>query len=159
VEVFLSLSLSLWFYSPWPPFQFLNLHTVGMTPWAGDQPVGRPLPTHRTTRTQNKRTQTYMLRVGFEPMTPVFQRAKTVHALDRAGTMIGGSGGIAPPFLTLALDGGQLHASVALPPGKQPPYPLYKRPGGPRAGSDFIEENKSLASTRNQTPTPRSSCP
>jgi hypothetical protein len=30
-----------------------------------------------------------MPRVGFEPTIPVFQRAKTVHALDRAVTMIG----------------------------------------------------------------------
>jgi hypothetical protein len=27
--------------------------------------------------------------VGFEPMAPVFERAKTVHALDRAATAIG----------------------------------------------------------------------
>jgi hypothetical protein len=27
-----------------------------------------------------------MSRVGFEPMIPVFERAKTVHALDRATT-------------------------------------------------------------------------
>jgi hypothetical protein len=27
--------------------------------------------------------------VGFEPTIPVFQRAKTVHALDRAATVIG----------------------------------------------------------------------
>jgi hypothetical protein len=26
--------------------------------------------------------------VGFEPMTPVFERAKTIHALDRAATVI-----------------------------------------------------------------------
>jgi hypothetical protein len=30
-----------------------------------------------------------MPRVGFEPMTPVFERAKTVHAVDRATTAIG----------------------------------------------------------------------
>jgi hypothetical protein len=30
-----------------------------------------------------------MPRVGFEPMVPVFEREKTVHALDRAATMIG----------------------------------------------------------------------
>jgi hypothetical protein len=30
-----------------------------------------------------------MSRVGFEPMIPVFERAKTVHALDRAATVIG----------------------------------------------------------------------
>jgi hypothetical protein len=35
----------------------LILYTIGRTPWAGDQPVVRPLPTHRTTETQNKRTQ------------------------------------------------------------------------------------------------------
>jgi hypothetical protein len=30
-----------------------------------------------------------MPRVGFEPTIPVFKRAKTVHALDRAATVIG----------------------------------------------------------------------
>jgi hypothetical protein len=30
-----------------------------------------------------------MSRVGFEPAIPVFERAKTVHALDRAVTVIG----------------------------------------------------------------------
>jgi carboxylesterase type B len=54
-----------------------------------DQPVARPLPTHRTTQTQNKRTQTYMTRVGFEPTTTVFEGTKAVHALDRAATVIG----------------------------------------------------------------------
>jgi hypothetical protein len=30
-----------------------------------------------------------MLRVGFEPTIPAFERAKTVHVLDRAATVIG----------------------------------------------------------------------
>jgi uncharacterized membrane protein len=30
-----------------------------------------------------------MPRVGFEPTTPAFERAKIVHALDRAATVIG----------------------------------------------------------------------
>jgi hypothetical protein len=30
-----------------------------------------------------------MPRVGFEPLIPVFERAKTVHALDRAATVTG----------------------------------------------------------------------
>jgi hypothetical protein len=30
-----------------------------------------------------------MIRVGFEPMVPVFEGAKTVHALDRAATVMG----------------------------------------------------------------------
>jgi hypothetical protein len=43
----------------------------------------------RTVQTQNKRTQTSMPRVGFETTTPVSERAKKVHALDRAVTVIG----------------------------------------------------------------------
>jgi hypothetical protein len=35
------------FVGPWPLFQFLNLHTVGRTPWTGDQHIARSLPTHR----------------------------------------------------------------------------------------------------------------
>jgi hypothetical protein len=49
----------------------------------GDQPVTRPL------RTQNKRRQIFMPRVGFELMIPVFERAKMVLALDRAVIVIG----------------------------------------------------------------------
>jgi hypothetical protein len=30
-----------------------------------------------------------MPRVGFEPMTPMFEQAKTVHGLDREATVIG----------------------------------------------------------------------
>jgi hypothetical protein len=40
-------------------FAFIIRHTVGKTPWTGDQPVTRPLPTHRTTQTQNRCTQTH----------------------------------------------------------------------------------------------------
>jgi hypothetical protein len=35
------------FIGPWPLFlSFLILYTVGRTPWTGDQPVARSLPTH-----------------------------------------------------------------------------------------------------------------
>jgi hypothetical protein len=34
-------------------------YTDDRTPWTSDQPVARPLPTHRTTQTQNKRTHTH----------------------------------------------------------------------------------------------------
>jgi hypothetical protein len=54
-----------------------------MTLWTGDQAVARLLPAHRTAQ-----TQTSMSQVGFEPTIPVFERAKTVHALDRAATVI-----------------------------------------------------------------------
>jgi hypothetical protein len=70
-------------------FSFLILYTVGRTPWTGDQPVSRPLPMHRTTQTQNKRTETSMPPVGFEPTIPVFERVKTDHASDCVATVIG----------------------------------------------------------------------
>jgi hypothetical protein len=76
------------FVGPPPLFSFLILYTIGRTPWTGDQPFARPLPIHRTTQTQNKRTQSSMPRVGFEHTTPLFERAKTVHPLDRAATVI-----------------------------------------------------------------------
>jgi hypothetical protein len=88
----LILLISLWLYSPSDParfFSFLILYTVRRTPWTGDQPFVRPLPTERTTQTQNKSTHTCMPRVAFEPTTAAFGRAKTVHALDRATTVIG----------------------------------------------------------------------
>jgi hypothetical protein len=82
-----------WFYSfllgPGCFFSFVMLYTVGKTLWTGDQPVARPLPTHRTTQTQNKRTQTLVFRVEFEPTIPAFERAKTAYALDYAATVIG----------------------------------------------------------------------
>jgi hypothetical protein len=58
-----------------------------MTPWMGDEPVARSLPTHRTTPIQNKHT-TSMPPVGFEPMISVLEKAKTVHALDRVAAVI-----------------------------------------------------------------------
>jgi hypothetical protein len=63
--------------------------SFGRTLWTGDQPVTRPLPAHRTAPTQNKRTQTSMPWVGFEPTTPMCERAKTVQASDRAATGMG----------------------------------------------------------------------
>jgi hypothetical protein len=70
-------------------FSFLTLYADGRTPWTNDHPVARPLPTRRTTQTQNKRMHTSMPWVGFEPTIPAFERAKTVHALDHAATVIG----------------------------------------------------------------------
>jgi hypothetical protein len=78
------------FVGPWPFFQFLDLYTVGWTTLTGDQPVERPLPAHRTGQTQINRIQTSMPRVGLEPTVQVFERAETVHALDRAATVICG---------------------------------------------------------------------
>jgi hypothetical protein len=85
---YLSMALQA-FVGPLSLCSFLILYTISRTPWTGDQPVATPLPTHRTTQTQNKRTQTSIPWLGFEPTIPAFERAKTVHALDRAATVIG----------------------------------------------------------------------
>jgi hypothetical protein len=49
-------SICLWFYNPLFGlgrfFSFLIFYTVGRTPWTGDQPVGRPPPTHGTNTEQ-----------------------------------------------------------------------------------------------------------
>jgi hypothetical protein len=91
IHSFIHSSMALQpFVGPWPLLQFRNLfYTDGRTRWTSDQPVARPLPTHRTTQTQNKRTETSISGVGFEPTIPAFDRVKTVHALDRAATVIG----------------------------------------------------------------------
>jgi hypothetical protein len=54
-----------------------------------EQPVAWPQPAHRTTQMQNVLTQISVHRAEFEPMSPVFARTKTVHALDGAATLIG----------------------------------------------------------------------
>jgi hypothetical protein len=77
------LYFSLWLYSPLNLgriFSSLILYTVGRSLLTGDQPVARPLPTHRTSL--NKRTQISMPWMEFEPTTPEFVREKTVHASD-----------------------------------------------------------------------------
>jgi hypothetical protein len=71
------------FIGPRPLFQFLNIYTVVRLIYKGYHPVPRPLPTHRTTQTQNKRTQTSVPWVGFAPTISVFEREKTFHALHR----------------------------------------------------------------------------
>jgi hypothetical protein len=55
-------------FGTWSLFSVYWTYIVGGNPWVGDEPVARPLPTHRA-QTQNKRTQTSMLDVGFEPTT------------------------------------------------------------------------------------------
>jgi hypothetical protein len=76
------------FVGPCLLFQFLDFYAVSMTLSTGDQPVARPLHIHRTAQTQNKRTQTYMSQLGFEPTIPAFQWTKMVHALVSAACCI-----------------------------------------------------------------------
>jgi hypothetical protein len=85
INLFNILSMALQpFVGPWPLFfSFLIFYTVGRTPLTGDQAVPRPLSAQTTTQTQNKRTQTSMPKVGFEPTIPVSEQVKTFHALDQ----------------------------------------------------------------------------
>jgi hypothetical protein len=93
MNVYAEKSINLWLYGPLLShgrfFSYFIFYTVGRTLYTGDQPVARPLLTHRTAQTQNKCTQASMSQVGFEPTIPVFERTKTVHALDCATTVIG----------------------------------------------------------------------
>jgi hypothetical protein len=68
----------------------------------GDRPVARPVPAYRTRQTQNKRTQTSTPRIGSEPMIPVFEWVKTVHASDRATTVIGNKATLGTVFNYMA---------------------------------------------------------
>jgi hypothetical protein len=52
---------------------------------------------------ENKRIQTSMPRVGFEPTIPVFERAKRVHVLDGAATVIDTGSGLLLLLLLLLL--------------------------------------------------------
>jgi hypothetical protein len=86
----LSLSLSCYFHSEHRAsvkrvvsLQFLNRETVSTTPRTGiSLSQGRYLHKHRI----NANRHPYF--VGFEPTIPAFKRAKTVHSLDRAATVI-----------------------------------------------------------------------
>jgi hypothetical protein len=79
------LLLFLWLYSPMLGlgclFGFLILYTVDRTPWTGDQPVARPLPTQHN-------THTYIHTFLKWDSNPRIQCLKTVHALGCAATVI-----------------------------------------------------------------------
>jgi hypothetical protein len=68
--------------------QFLNFRqSVGLLGRGISPKQSRYL--HRITRTQNKRTQTSMPWMGFEPKIPALERAKTVRTFDHSPTLIG----------------------------------------------------------------------
>jgi hypothetical protein len=47
LSIYLSMALQSFLLHLGRFFSFLILYTVGRNPWTGDQPVGRPRPTHR----------------------------------------------------------------------------------------------------------------
>jgi len=60
----------------------------GGTPWTGGL-AHRKASTCTGQRNTGKRGHTPMPRAGFKPMIPVFERSKTICALDRAATWTG----------------------------------------------------------------------
>jgi hypothetical protein len=82
-EQFISIYDSIALVDLGPLFSFLiYIHSIGLSGWGISPSQGRYLR-----QTQNKCKQKSMLRVRFEPTIPVFQRVKTVHALDSAATV------------------------------------------------------------------------
>jgi hypothetical protein len=75
------------FLDPGRFFAFVILYTFCRTPLRGISP-SQVLYLHRTAQTQNKRKQTFMPQVRFEPTAPVFELAKTVHVSDHAAPVI-----------------------------------------------------------------------
>jgi hypothetical protein len=64
--------------------ELLILQTVGRALWTEDGPSRKAA----TYTGQHKHRKTSMPRVGFEPMIPVFERAKTFHASECTATQI-----------------------------------------------------------------------
>jgi hypothetical protein len=54
-DIIMALTALYWALAAF--FSFLILYIVGRTPWTGDQPFARHLPTDRTTQTPNKHTK------------------------------------------------------------------------------------------------------
>jgi hypothetical protein len=87
LPIYLSMALQP-FIGLRPLFSFLVFYTVDTIYWTGDQPAARLLSAHRTAQTQNKGTEISMPREGNEPVIPVSEREKAVHALDCVATVI-----------------------------------------------------------------------
>jgi hypothetical protein len=75
-----SMALQL-FVGPWPLLQFHNhFYTDGRTPWTNDQPITRPLPTHRI----NAHTDIHVLS-GIRTHDPSIQASKDSSCLRPCG--------------------------------------------------------------------------
>jgi hypothetical protein len=70
-------------------FSFLVLYTVGRTPCTGDQPVARPLPTHRTTHTIKPHNTDNHTLSGIRTHNPSIRASENSSSLDRAATVVG----------------------------------------------------------------------
>jgi hypothetical protein len=62
-----------------------SFYTVGRIPWPGNQPDARPLPAHRTAKTQNKRTQTSNASSGIRTHDPSVRASEDSSCLGPRG--------------------------------------------------------------------------
>jgi hypothetical protein len=76
------------FVGPWPLFQFRNPIHSRYDPLDGGS-ANRKASTYTQDSINTEQTHASMPWVAFEPTIPVFERVKTVHALDHADTVIG----------------------------------------------------------------------
>jgi hypothetical protein len=74
---------------PWPIFQFLNPVHSRQDSLEGGSAHRKAITYTQDNTNTNEYTQTCTPRVGSELTTPVFERGKTVDALDRSATVIG----------------------------------------------------------------------
>jgi hypothetical protein len=77
------------FVGSWPLFQFLDLLNSRKDSLDGGLARRKAATCTQDSTHTEFNAQTSMPQVGFEPTIPVFERAKTVHALDRAVTVMG----------------------------------------------------------------------
>jgi hypothetical protein len=90
MEFYLSIYLSIYLllYSPCGTRRFFS-YTDSTIPWTGDQPVPSPLPTLRTTQTQNKYTHRHLcLEWDSKPRSQYCSGRRRFMPLHRAATVI-----------------------------------------------------------------------
>jgi hypothetical protein len=155
VFIFIHSPMALYpFVGPWTLLQCRNrFYTVGGTPWTCDQQVARPLPTHRTTQTRNKRKYRHpCLEWDSNP-----RRHRSIERrqfmLQTARPLRSPNGCIDPYILDLG-------ASWKWSPSRPGCfYPSERNPDthwiggwvGPRTGPDDVERRTNLTSTGTRT--------
>jgi hypothetical protein len=91
--IFIHSFINQWIYSPsmgpGPFFSFVIIFTQSAELFGRVISPSQGRYLHTGQHKQNKRTQTSMLRMGFESTNPAFEGAKAVHASHRAATVIG----------------------------------------------------------------------
>jgi hypothetical protein len=145
LRVLLSVDYSILLLGLGRFFSFLILYTVGSTPWTGDQSFARPLP-KQNKRTQYRRHALSGIRT-YDPSVRASEDSSCLRPCGHCGRQdMCGSGSIAAPSLTSALDGGEWSASRScrLTSRERAPGPLHRRLSAPKRVSGLSGEEKNL---------------